>query len=80
MSQTLGWGSALDWSEAALRNAVGHATIRVRTLPQAGVVGVSHSIEMRKLLLPSGYADGAPHVTLPLAWQVGTFQCSGCLM
>lgn len=38
MSKALGWGSALDWSAAALKAAVGHAEIRVRTLPQAGVV------------------------------------------
>ena len=42
MSKALGWGSELDWSEAALREAVGHATIRVRTLSQGGMVGVHH--------------------------------------
>ncbi len=38
MSKAHGWDPALDWSEAALREAVGHAQLRVRAVPQQGGV------------------------------------------
>lgn len=57
MSKALGWGSPLDWSTAALTAAVGHATIRVRTLPQGGVVSrdevVLHKVGLQPMFVPA---------------------------
>ncbi len=38
MSKAHGWDTSLDWSEAALRERVGHAQLRVRAVPQQGGV------------------------------------------
>lgn len=44
MAKEYGWTPALDWSEASLRESVGHAQLRVRAVPQqGGVVCISES-------------------------------------
>lgn len=65
MSKVLGWPSALDWSEAALKAAVGHATIRVRTLPQGGVVSsCPATVGLASIVAPPGTASHPVNVRL----------------